>query len=79
MPVFVVDAYTRRIFSRHGYVPTEGDYDELRCFFEDVLEPDAVFFNEFHAQLCRLGAEICRPKPLCESCPARDVLGRPLQ
>jgi endonuclease-3 related protein len=77
MPVFVVDAYTKRILTRHHIVPEDCGYEELREFFEDRLEPDPVFFNEFHAQLCRLGAEYCRKRPRCGDCPARTVLGEP--
>jgi len=77
MPVFVVDAYTRRIFSRHGLVPPDCGYEELKGFFEEVLEPDVSFFNEFHALICRLGAEVCRKRPKCDACPAREVMGEP--
>lgn len=77
MPVFVVDAYTKRIFLRHGLVDEECGYENLKEFFEDVLEPDAAFFNEFHALLCRVGADFCRRKPDCDRCPARVVLGEP--
>lgn len=76
-PVFVVDAYTRRILSRHRLIDPESDYDEIRSFFEDGLDKDAALFNEFHAELCRLGADICRKKPLCSLCPVRTLLGEP--
>ncbi len=67
-PSFVVDAYTHRIFSRHGWVPEEMDYEELRSFFMDALEPDVPFFQEFHALLVRAGHLYCRRKPLCGDC-----------
>ena len=70
MPSFVVDAYTRRILSRHGLVPEDVHYDELREFFMDVLEPDPDLYNDFHAQLVRVGNRFCKPRnPLCEDCP----------
>lgn len=77
-PVFVVDAYTKRICARHGMISGECGYEELRGYFEDALEPSAELFNEFHALLCRLGAEYCRRKPRCEGCPARELLGDPV-
>ncbi len=77
-PVFVVDAYTRRILSRHGLVERDCAYEPMRRFFEDAIEPDAALYNEYHALLCHLGAVYCRKKPLCGSCPARDVMGEPV-
>jgi endonuclease III related protein len=74
-PVFVVDAYTKRICVRHGLVEERCGYEKLRGAFERVLDPDPAFFNEFHALLCRLGAYRCRRKPRCGGCPACEVLG----
>lgn len=67
-PVFVVDAYTRRLFSRLGLVPETIGYEDLRSFFESTLETDRVLFNEYHALIVRHGKEICRPRPLCDRC-----------
>lgn len=78
MPVFVVDAYTRRILSRHQLVDDTIDYEELRYYFEDALDKDIRLYNEFHAELCRLGALTCRKKPQCGVCPAREILGEPV-
>ncbi len=76
MPVFVVDAYTSRIFGRHGLVEPGWDYDELRGWFESALPPDPVWYGEFHAQICLAGASWCRRNtPECDACPVRDVLG----
>ncbi|WP_243358767.1 endonuclease III domain-containing protein [Fundidesulfovibrio terrae] len=75
MPSFVVDAYTRRILSRHGLVPEDAHYDELRDYFMDVLDPDPALFNDFHAQLVRVGNRFCKTrKPLCEECPLGPFL-----
>jgi len=75
MPSFVVDAYTRRILSRHGMVPEDAHYDELREFFMDVLDPDPALYNDFHAQLVRVGNRFCKTrKPLCEECPLGSFL-----
>ncbi len=74
-PSFVSDAYTKRILSRHGLVPEDAHYDELREFFMDVLEPDAALFNEFHALLVRVGHHYCKPKgPQCGVCPLGSFL-----
>jgi endonuclease-3 related protein len=71
---FVVDAYTRRIMSRHGLAPEGTGYDELRSLFMDNLPADPALFNEYHALLVAVGKDYCRPKePRCEGCPLRDT------
>ncbi|MEK7793229.1 MAG: endonuclease III domain-containing protein [Candidatus Hydrogenedentota bacterium] len=79
-PVFVVDAYTRRIFSRHGLVPKNSAYTPLREFFENALVPDVDAFKEYHALIVYTGKEYCRTKPRCDQCPLRATLkpGQPL-
>jgi endonuclease-3 related protein len=67
--VFVVDAYTYRITTRHRLIEPEADYEQLRSLFEDNLENDVKLFNEYHALLVRIGKEFCRPKPKCGGCP----------
>ncbi|MFO7761730.1 MAG: endonuclease III domain-containing protein [Thermodesulfobacteriota bacterium] len=72
-PVFVVDAYTYRIFLRHGLIPEESTYGEIQELFQDGLEEDVYLFNEYHALLVRLGKTFCKKtKPLCSSCPLRS-------
>lgn len=74
-PVFVVDAYTRRVFSRHGFLSEDASYDEVRRFFMDRLPPDARLYNEYHALIVRVGKESCkRSKPACGSCPLGPLL-----
>jgi endonuclease III related protein len=68
-PIFVVDAYTRRIISRHALMPENADYDALRAFFEDALPPDAPLYNEFHALIVWTGNRYCARTPHCEGCP----------
>jgi endonuclease III related protein len=68
-PSFVVDTYTHRILSRHGWAEEDWDYDGLRDYFMNHLEPDVPFYQEFHALLDRTGHLFCRRKPLCDSCP----------
>lgn len=67
-PSFVVDAYTRRIFSRLGFVDEQISYDELRNYFMDRLSMDTALFNEYHALIVELGKQACRPKPQCTVC-----------
>ena len=67
-PSFVVDAYTRRIFSRLGLVNEQISYDRLRDYFMDRLALDTVLFNEYHALIVELGKQACRPKPQCSAC-----------
>jgi endonuclease-3 related protein len=67
-PVFVVDAYTLRIFSRLGQVEADTGYEPLRAFFEQGLGDDVPLFNEYHALIVRHGKEVCRPKPVCSAC-----------
>jgi endonuclease III related protein len=73
-PSFVVDAYTYRIFSHHGWVPEELNYQDLRAFFMDSLTPDVDFFKEYHALLVRCGHLYCRRRPWCTGCPLEDNL-----
>ena len=69
-PIFVVDAYTKRILNRHYLVPEETTYDEVQQIFMDNLALKVPLFNEFHALLVKCGKEFCRPKnPLCKECP----------
>ena len=77
-PWFVVDAYTKRILSRHGLVPDGVSYQGLQDFFMKNLPPDRTLYNEYHALMVRLGKEICRPEPLCHQCPLVEVLGEPV-
>jgi len=66
---FVVDAYTRRIFSRHGFISPDQSYDEIKVFFEANLKKDVGLFNDYHAQIVQCGKTYCRKKPLCKMCP----------
>jgi len=75
-PVFVVDAYTRRILSRHGMVEQEVNYEELRRFFEQHLPRDVSLFKEFHALLVRTGAQFCKREPRCDQCPLNFITAR---
>jgi endonuclease-3 related protein len=67
-PVFVIDAYTRRIFGRLGLITGDEDYETLRRCFETGLKRDVPLYNEFHALIVRHGKDVCRPRPLCGEC-----------
>jgi endonuclease-3 related protein len=70
MPVFVVDAYTHRIFSRHNVIAEEDGYYEIQEHFTLSLPEDVSLFNEYHALIVRLGKEFCKKsRPLCRQCP----------
>jgi endonuclease-3 related protein len=71
-PVFVVDAYTRRIFSRLGLLTGTEGYETIRRGFEAALGPDVPLLNEYHALIVRHGKEVCRSKPRCAGCCLRD-------
>lgn len=70
VPIFVIDAYTYRILSRHGLVPEDTTYEEMQELFTDTLSEDTPLFNEYHALLVKVGKEHCKKRsPLCEGCP----------
>lgn len=76
-PVFVIDAYTRRMFSRLGKIEHDTGYEHLRSYFEDSLKPDVQLFNEYHALIVLHAKNVCKIKPLCgECCLARMCPGR---
>jgi endonuclease-3 related protein len=76
LPVFVVDAYTRRVFGRLGHLEGDETYDEIQAFFMGRLPPEVALFNDYHAQIVRLGKEVCRPRPRCGACPLADLCPR---
>lgn len=70
IPVFVIDAYTYRVMSRHGLVPEETNYTEMQEIIMDSLTEEAGIFNEYHALLVRVGKERCKKRaPKCKGCP----------
>lgn len=73
-PIFVVDAYTRRIAARLGLAREDVSYDELQQLFMSHLPRDAVLFNEYHALLVALGKYFClKTKPRCGECPLQTI------
>jgi endonuclease III related protein len=69
-PVFVIDAYTRRVLSRHHILDERRSYNEFQALFHDALGKNMQLFNEFHALFVQVGKTFCkRARPLCDSCP----------
>ncbi len=71
-PVFVIDAYTKRVLSRHGVMDGSESYERFQELFHAALPRDVQLFNEYHALLVRLGKDFCKPKPRCEGCPLSE-------
>jgi endonuclease-3 related protein len=72
-PVFVIDAYTRRIFARLGLIVGNEGYETLRTGFEAALGADAPLYNEYHALIVRHAKEACRKRPGCGDCRLRGL------
>ena len=75
-PVFVIDAYTRRILRRHGLLKKPLSYEELRALFERHLPRDVALFKEYHGLIVFTGKDFCRRRPRCEGCPLAPMLRR---
>ena len=72
-PVFVVDTYTRRIFSRHELLKEDCSYQGMKSLFQESLTRNVHLFNEYHALIVQLGKEFCRPRPACDRCPLNHL------
>ena len=70
-PVFVADAYARRILTRHGVLPYHAGYEEARAFLEAHLPSDPALFNELHALFVAVAKAHCRTVARCQDCPLR--------
>lgn len=71
-PVFVIDAYTRRLLSRLGLITGDEGYETLRAFVEDAFgrtEEQVALYNEFHALIVVHAKDYCRKRPRCPGCP----------
>jgi len=82
LPSFVVDAYTHRVFARHGWIGFDADYHQIQDHFQGNLPDDPAMYNEYHALIVHLGKHYCRKtKPKCQDCPLAELLpdGGPLQ
>jgi endonuclease-3 related protein len=85
LPVFVVDAYTKRIFERHAITPPKANYEDLRSKVETAFaaaypEPElADHFNEFHALIVEAGKRHCGTVAKCDGCPLQPLLPTDVQ
>ena len=69
-PTFVIDAYTRRVFSRHKLLKDDATYDEAQRLFTLNLKKDVKLFNEYHALIVALAKNYClKSAPKCSVCP----------
>ncbi|MCS7258687.1 MAG: endonuclease III domain-containing protein [candidate division WOR-3 bacterium] len=70
-PVFVVDAYTRRILLRHSLIKENWRYSQVQKLFMENLPVSTKIYNEYHALLVKVGKEYCRKLPRCKNCPVQ--------
>ena len=72
-PVFVVDAYTRRILQRHGLIAADSSYASIQGLFMKHLPPKVPLYNQYHALLVSTGKTFCRKSPRCDGCPLQGL------
>ena len=75
-PIFVVDAYTKRILSRHGMINERASYEEIQKLFMNHLPRNEKLFNEYHALFVHLGKTLCKKMPRCDKCPLNSIAQR---
>ncbi|MDH4227646.1 MAG: endonuclease III domain-containing protein [Deltaproteobacteria bacterium] len=74
-PVFVIDAYTKRMLMRHKIVGQKAGYNDMQKLFMENLKHDTEMFNEYHALIVKTGKDFCRPRnPRCSACPLGKFL-----
>jgi endonuclease-3 related protein len=73
-PVFVIDAYTKRVLSRHEIMEHDRPYEDFQELFHSSLQTDVQLFNEYHALFVKVGKTFCKRRgPLCEKCPLHGL------
>lgn len=72
-PVFVVDAYTKRVLARHNILNNNPGYHQIQELFMKNLPKRLKLFNEYHALFVRVGKEYCRKAPRCNPCPLKGI------
>ena len=76
-PIFVVDAYTRRVLARHSLIPWDAPYQQIQALFMSKggvsRRSQVAYFNEYHALIVQLGKTLCRTDPKCYECPLRPI------
>ncbi len=71
-PYFVIDSYTKRIFTRIGLLERDLNYDQIQEVFSENLPEDTNLYKEYHALIVKHGKTFCRKNPLCSNCPLFD-------
>ncbi|MDA8242320.1 MAG: endonuclease III domain-containing protein [Nitrospiraceae bacterium] len=72
-PVFVIDAYTKRVLSRHNILDHDSSYDKFQQLFHRNLGKDVQLFNEYHALIVSVAKKHCKTKPICAGCPLEGI------
>ena len=73
-PVFVADAYTKRMLTRHGFANDKTQYNEIQEMFMNKLDPDVQLFKDLHAYIVFIGKDFCRKRnPDCNRCPVSTL------
>ncbi len=67
-PVFVIDAYTRRMFGRLGLLRENASYDEAQAAFQGNLPHFPALYREYHALIVEHGKRCCKKAPACKKC-----------
>ncbi|MDP8243891.1 MAG: endonuclease III domain-containing protein [Candidatus Hinthialibacter antarcticus] len=71
---FVIDLYTYRVLTRHGWISEDATYSDMKELFEGGLPREMDLYNDYHAQLVAVGNNFCRKTPKCEGCPLEALL-----
>lgn len=66
--IFVIDLYTKRIFSRLGFLSITDSYEKFQQLFMKNLDNSTILFQEFHALILKFSKQYCMKKPKCERC-----------
>ena len=67
--VFIVDTYTKRLFTRLGYSVEQDSYDSWQTFFASQMHKTTYTFQQYHALIVEHSKARCKSKPICNSCP----------
>jgi endonuclease-3 related protein len=71
-PIFVVDAYTRRVLQRHDIVHSDATYKEIQNLFMTHLPHSVPLYNQYHALFVHTGKLFCTKSPRCDGCPLQS-------
>ncbi len=72
-PIFVIDAYTARVFGRHGLIEPGCGYSDIQELFHSSFDHNVQLFNEYHALIVQVGKQHCKRRPNCQGCPLEDL------